>query len=420
MGKFIIDGKCRLVGKVKIDGAKNSAVALLPATLLADEGVFTISNLPNIEDIDNLIKTIEYLGGKVTRIDDSTINIDNTNINTHLALNDETSKMRASYYLLGPLLNKYGKVELNYPGGCSIGTRPIDLHLKALEDMGASTIVEHGTIKVTADSGLVGTNIYFDVVTVGATINVMLAAVKAKGTTIIKNAAKEPHIVDVANFLNKMGAHISGAGTDTIKIKGVEKLVACSHSVVPDQIEAGSYMIAAVATQGDVLVTNIIPNQLEFLTKKLEEAGATLEINKTSIRVSCNERPRTVDIKTAPHPGFATDLQQPMSALLAVSEGRGVIVEQIWENRHIHLNEMRKTGVVASVEGKVAIIDGTDNLTGAEMVATDLRGGFAMLIIGLIAEGTTTVSNIIHIDRGYSNVEQKLTNLGAKITRVSK
>lgn len=420
MEKLIIQGGTRLTGQVRIDGAKNSAVALLPATLLADDGIFTISNLPNIEDIDNLIKTIEYLGGKVERINESTINIDNSNVNTHLALNEETSKMRASYYLLGPLLNKYGKVELNYPGGCSIGTRPIDLHLRALEDMGASTSVEHGTIKITADNGLTGTNIYFDTVTVGATINVMLAAVKAEGTTVIKNAAKEPHIVDVANFLTKMGANIHGAGTDTIKIKGVKKLVACSHSVVPDQIEAGSYMIAAVATQGDVLVTNIIPNQLGFLTKKLEEAGATIEVEKNSIRVSCSERPRAVDVKTAPHPGFATDLQQPMSSLLAISEGRGMIVENIWENRHIHLNEMRKTGVQAAVEGKVAIIDGVDNLTGAEMVATDLRGGFAMLIIGLIAEGTTTISNIIHIDRGYSNVEHKLNSLGAKITRESK
>lgn len=420
MGKFLIEGGTRLVGKVKIDGAKNSAVALLPATLLADEGIFTISNLPNIEDIDNLIKTIEYLGGKVERVNESTVKIDNSGVNTHLALNDETSKMRASYYLLGPLLNKYGKVELNYPGGCSIGTRPIDLHLRALEDMGATTSVEHGTIKVFANNGLNGTKIYFDTVTVGATINVMLTAVKAKGTTIIKNAAKEPHIVDVAKFLTKMGANIHGAGTDTIKIQGVEKLSACSHSVVPDQIEAGSYMIAAVATQGDVLVTNIIPNQLEFLTKKLEEAGATLEVSKNSIRVSCSDRPRTVDIKTAPHPGFATDLQQPMSALLAVSEGRGMIVENIWENRHIHLNEMRKTGVKASVEGNIAFIQGVDKLSGTEMIATDLRGGFAMLIIGLIAEGTSIVSNIIHIDRGYSNVESKLTSLGAKIQRLSK
>lgn len=420
MEKFVIEGGTRLVGKVKIDGAKNSAVALLPATLLADEGIFTISNLPNIEDIDNLIKTIEYLGGIVERINENTITIDNSGVNTHLALNEETSKMRASYYLLGPLLNKYGQVELNYPGGCSIGTRPIDLHLRALEDMGATTSVEHGTIKVSAENGLVGTKIYFDTVTVGATINVMLTAVKAKGTTIIKNAAKEPHIVDVAKFLTKMGANIHGAGTDTIKIHGVERLKACSHAVVPDQIEAGSYMIAAVATQGDVLVTNIVPNQLEFLTKKLEEAGATLDISKNSIRVSCSSRPRTVDIKTAPHPGFATDLQQPMSVLLAISEGRGMIVENIWENRHIHLNEMRKTGVKASVEGNIAMIQGVENLSSAEMVATDLRGGFAMLLTALIAEGTSTVSNIIHIDRGYSNVESKFNALGAKITRVSK
>ena len=420
MQKLIIQGGTRLTGQVTIDGAKNSAVALLPATLLADEGIFTISNLPNIEYIYNLIKNIEYLGGNVKRIDESTIKIDNTNLNSYLALNDETSKMRASYYLLGPLLNKFGKVELNYPGGCSIGTRPINLHLSALEDMGAKTSVEHGTIKISAENGLNGTNIYFDTVTVGATINVMLSAVKANGTTIIKNAAKEPHIVDVANFLIKMGANIHGAGTDTIKIKGVSKLTACSHSVIPDQIEAGSYMIAAVATKGDVLITNIIPNQLGFLTKKLEEAGANIEVNKNSIRVYCSDRPRAVDVKTAPHPGFATDLQQPMSSLLAISEGRGMIVENIWENRHIHLNEMRKTGVQATVEGKIAIIDGVENLTGAEMTATDLRGGFAMVILGLLAEGTTTISNIIHIDRGYSNIESKLNKLGANITRVSK
>ena len=420
MEKLIIQGGTRLNGKVRIDGAKNSAVALLPATLLADEGIFTISNLPNIEDIDNLIKTIEYLGGKVDRITSSTITIDNSKVNTYSALNEETRKMRASYYLLGPLLNKYGKVELNYPGGCAIGTRPIDLHRRALEEMGASTSVEHGTIKITVEDSLKGANIFFDTVSVGATINVMLAAVKAEGITVIKNAAKEPHIVDVANFLIKMGAVIHGAGTDTIKIKGVKKLVACSHSVVPDQIEAGSYLIAAVATQGDILVTNIIPNQLGFLIKKLEEAGANIEVEKTSIRVSCSDRPRSLDVKTAPHPGFATDLQQPISALLSISEGRSMIVENIWENRYIHLNEMRKTGVQADIQGRVAIIDGVNTLTGAEMTATDLRGGFAMIIIGLVAEGTTTISDIIHIDRGYSNVVDKLNGLGADIKRESK
>lgn len=417
MERLIIKGGNRLTGKVKIGGAKNSAVAILPATLLADEGTFVISNLPEIEDIQNLKKTIEYLGGSVKKTNDTTFNIDNTGVYTHKALNEETSKMRASYYLLGPLLNKYGSVELNFPGGCSIGARPIDLHLKALTDMGALTEVSHGVIKVSAPKGLHGTTIYFDTVTVGATINVMLAAVKAEGTTIIKNAAKEPHVIDVANFLIKMGANIHGAGTDTIQIKGVSKLVACNHSIVPDQIEAGTYMIAAVATKGDVIVTDVVPKHLDFLTKKLEEMGASIETHKNSIRVSCSDRPFKNDIKTTPYPGFPTDLQQPMSTLLSIADGRSMICENIWENRFKHLNELQKMGINFKVEGNVAIIDGVECLTGADVSATDLRGGAAMVLAGLIAEDTTTITDVIHIDRGYEKIEEKLTKLGANITR---
>lgn len=418
MEKLIIQGGKRLAGKVNIGGAKNSAVALLPATLLADEGIFEISNLPNIEDIHNLIKTIEHIGGVVTRVNSSTIKIDNSNVNTYKALNDETSKMRASYYLLGPLLNRYNAVELNFPGGCSIGARPIDLHLKALQEMGAVSEVSHGVIKVTAPTGLKGTQIFFDTVTVGATINVLLAAAKAQGTTIIKNAAKEPHVVDLANFLIKMGADITGAGTDTIIINGVDKLVACNHSVVPDQIEAGTYMIAAAATKGCVTVSNVIPEHLDFLTNKLEEMGAEIEQTSNSITVTCLDRTQKNDIKTAPYPSFPTDLQQPMSLLLGLSEGRSVVCENIWENRFKHLNELQKMGIQFKVEGNVAIIDGVETLTGAEVKATDLRGGAAMVIAGLVAEGETTISEIIHIDRGYEYIEEKLTNLGATIRRV--
>lgn len=418
MEKLVIQGGTRLSGKVKIGGAKNSAVAILPATLLADSGVFEISNLPNIEDIHNLQKTIEYLGGTVTKVDNSTFKIDNSTINTFKALNEETGKMRASYYLLGPILSRFNEVEINFPGGCSIGARPIDLHLKALTEMGATTEVTHGVIKVSAPQGLHGATIFFDTVTVGATINVMLAAVKAKGTTVIKNAAKEPHVIDIAELLNKMGAKVSGAGTDTIEIIGVDHLTACSHSVVPDQIEAGTYMIAAVATKGDIIVSNVNPSHLEFLTKKLSDMGAHVEVNNTSIRVACSNRANKTDIKTAPYPGFPTDLQQPMSLLLGIADGRSMVIENIWENRFKHLNELQKMGIRFKVEGNIAIIDGIDSLSGTEVSATDLRGGAAMVIAGLVADGTTTIDNIIHIDRGYEDVEHKFNSLGANITRV--
>lgn len=417
MEKLIIKGGRRLSGKVTIGGAKNSAVAILPATLLADSGVFNITNLPDIEDIDNLKKTIMYLGGKIDTVSESNFIIDNKDIYTYKALNEETSKMRASYYLLGPLLNKFKKVELNFPGGCSIGARPIDLHLKALTDMGAITEVSHGTIKVSAPNGLHGANIYFDTVTVGATINTMLAASKAKGTTVIKNAAKEPHVIDVANFLIKMGAKIQGAGTDTIEITGVDKLVACNHAIVPDQIEAGTYMIAAAITKGDVTLIDIEPKHLEFLTNKLEEMGALIETTENTIRIACSDRPISNDIKTQPYPGFPTDLQQPMSTLLAVSEGRSIVCENIWENRFKHLNEMQKMGINFKVEGNLAIIDGVEKLSGADVCATDLRGGAAMILAGLVAEGETTITDVIHIDRGYEKIEEKLSKLGAVIER---
>lgn len=419
MDKLVIEGGSRLCGKVDISGAKNSAVAILPATLLADEKVCKISNLPNIEDIYCLKKTINYLGGDIKYINKHTVIVDSKNVHTYQAINEETKKMRASYYLLGILLTKYGQAELNFPGGCPIGARPIDLHLKAFSAMGAKTEISHGTIKVSAKDGLHGADIYFDTVSVGATINTMFAAVKATGTTYIRNAAKEPHIIDVANFLNKMGANIQGAGTDTIKVKGVEKLIGCDYSVVSDQIEAGTFMIAAVLTKGDVLVSNIIPKHLDFLTAKLEEMGVNVEKKKNAIRVFCTTRTSKTDIKTAPYPGFPTDLQQPMSVLLGVSEGSSMICESIWENRFKHLNELQKMGIKYKVEANVAVIEGVEYLSGAEVSATDLRGGAAMILAGLIAEGKTTIDEVIHIDRGYEDIENKLKNLGAKIKRIS-
>lgn len=416
MDKIIINGGRKLSGTVSISGAKNSAVAILPATLLADEGISKITNLPNIEDMHSLEKTIKFLGGTISSSEHEML-IDCSTINSYSATNEETKHMRASYYLLSPLLLKFGKVELNFPGGCSIGARPINFHLKALQMMGASYETNNGLIKIEAPNGLTGTTIYFDTVSVGATINIMLAASKAKGTTILKNAAKEPHVIDVANLLNKMGAIIHGVGTDTITIKGVEKLHAVEHSVVPDQIEAGTYMIAAAATQGDVLIKNVVPAHLDFLCCKLEEMGVSINKTKDSIRVFCTDRPLKNDIKTAPYPGFPTDLQQPMSTLFGIAAGTSVIREGIWENRFKHLNELQKMGMQFKIENNVAIIEGVETLSGTEVEATDLRGGAAMVIAGLVANGTTTITNTIHIDRGYEFIESKLQKLGANIIR---
>lgn len=418
MEKFLIEGGKRLSGSVTISGAKNAAVAILPAVILCDEGVCKIDNLPQIEDIHCLEKILTDLGAKIKKESKDCISIDCTGINSHVATGDDVKKMRASYYLIGALLGKYGKAEVYFPGGCSIGVRPIDQHIKGFEALGAKVTVEHGLIKVNSEEGLKGANIYLDVVSVGATINIMLAACRAKGVTIIENAAKEPHVVDVANFLNAMGANIKGAGTDVIKITGVNYLKACDYSVVPDQIEAGTYMIAAAATRGDVTLINVIPKHLEAITAKLIEMGVDIEEGEDTIRVFCNRRTRGVNIKTLPYPGFPTDLQQPLSVLLAVSEGRSVITENIWEARFKHVDELKRMGANIKVEGKIALVEGVDKLTGADVVATDLRAGAAMIIAGLVAEGCTTVSSIRHIDRGYENIENKLSGLGANIKRI--
>lgn len=417
MEKLIIQGGNRLQGVVNISGAKNAAVAILPAAVLADEGTCKIDNLPEIEDIKCIEDIIEGLGAKIKRTGENSCEISPLSVKSYIVHNEEVRKMRASYYLLGVLLAKFGKAEVLFPGGCAIGVRPIDQHIKGFEAMGAKVNVEHGVIKAYTEDGLKGANIYLDVVSVGATINIMLAASKAKGVTTIENAAKEPHVVDVANFLNMMGANIKGAGTDVIKITGVDHLKGSDYSVIPDQIEAGTYMIAAIATKGSVTVKNVIPKHLESITAKLVEMGADIEEGEDEVKVSYSRPTRGANIKTLPYPGFPTDLQQPMAVLLSVSEGRSMITESIWEARFKYVDELKKMGVNIKVEGKLAVIDGAQKLTGAEVSATDLRAGAAMVIAGLIAEGQTVITNIAHIDRGYENIEKKLKMLGANIIR---
>lgn len=418
MEKLVIEGGRRLHGPITVSGAKNAAVAILPAAIIADEGKCNIENLPEIEDIYCLENILKELGADIKKAGKGNVIIDPSQVNSFHACSDEDKKMRASYYLLGALLARFGKAEVIFPGGCAIGVRPIDQHIKGFEALGAKVTIEHGIIKAYAKNGLKGANIYLDVVSVGATINIMLAACKAEGTTVIENAAKEPHVVDVANFLNTMGAKIKGAGTDVIKITGVNHLKGCNYSVIPDQIEAGTYMIAAAATLGDVTLENVIPKHLESITAKLVEMGVDIEEGEDALRVSCSKRTHGVNVKTLPYPGFPTDLQQPLSVLLSVSEGRSIITESIWEARFKHVDELKRMGANIKVEGKISVIDGIDKLSGAEVVATDLRAGAAMVIAGLIADGITTVDNIRHIDRGYEHIEDKFNSIGANIKRV--
>lgn len=414
--KLRIYGGKPLVGRVKISGAKNAAVAILPAALLANDKCI-IDNLPYIDDVTTLADILHELGAKVELDAKGRISINGSKMTEYRAHYDMVRRMRASYYLLGVLLAKFGKAEVSFPGGCAIGTRPIDQHIKGFEALGAKVELEHGVIKVSADR-LIGNEIYLDVVSVGATINIMLAAVKAEGTTTIVNAAKEPHVVDTANFLNTMGASIMGAGTDTIRIKGVKELSGCSYTIIPDQIEAGTYMIAAAATGGDVTVVDVIPKHMEAVSAKLLEMGMEVIEGDDEIRVIGKQRPRKVNIKTQPYPGFPTDLQQPMSALLSIADGVSVITENVWEARYKHLDEIVRMGGNVKIEDRVAIIEGVERLSGAPVTATDLRAGAALIVAGLSAEGVTEISNIEHIDRGYEEIEQKLIGLGADIERI--
>ncbi len=413
----MIRGGIPLRGEVNITGAKNAAVAMLPAAILA-EGVSTIENLPNIADVLILKRILESLGAIVEFDPEAGVmRIDTSPVNTSQVSISLVKSLRASYYFLGALLGRFGNAEIYLPGGCAIGERPIDQHIKGMEMLGATVKTEYGKMVATTEDRLVGRDVYLDLVSVGATINVMLAAVKAQGLTTIANAAKEPHVVDVANFLTCMGAKIKGAGTDVIRITGVEKLHGCNYSIIPDQIETGTIMIAAAATRGDVYLRNVIPTHMEALSAKMIEMGINVEEGSDFIHVSCNKTPKAVHIKTLPYPGFPTDLQQPATVLLSTALGTSVIVENIFESRFKHINEIRRMGAKVSIDDRVAVVEGVEKLTGAPVRATDLRAGAALIVAGLMADGTTEIHNIKYIDRGYDHIENKLKLLGADIRR---
>ncbi|GFI61965.1 UDP-N-acetylglucosamine 1-carboxyvinyltransferase 2 [Clostridiales bacterium] len=416
MEKLVITGGKRLRGDVFISGAKNAAVAVIPAAIMAGD-MCIVDNLPNIEDVASLRLTLNKIGVSCDYIDKHTLKVDSTGDITPCAVMDEVKKIRASYYLLGALLGRYKKAKVAMPGGCDFGTRPIDLHLKGFRMLGARVEVADGIVSMEADR-LIGTQLYMDQVSVGATINIMLAASMAEGTTIIENAAKEPHVVDTANFLNMMGANIKGAGTDVIRIKGVEKLHGAEYTIIPDQIEAGTYMIAAAAAGGDVTVRNIIPKHMDSLTAKLAEIGVKVEKNDDSIRVISKGRLESANIKTMSYPGFPTDLQPQMTALLSICNGTSIVTENVWDNRYQYVDELRRLGAKIKVESRTATIEGVKLLEGCGVSATDLRAGAAMIVAGLFASGVTEISNIKYIDRGYEEIEEKLSNIGADIKRV--
>ena len=417
MEKLVINGPTRLCGDVDITGAKNAAVAIIPATLLID-GICTLENVPNISDVKMCCSIMQKLGVKIDWLSNHSIRVDTRNISSTIAPYDMTSKFRASYYLLGALLSRCGKAEVGLPGGCNLGARPIDQHIKGFEALGASVTVAQGKISAKANC-LIGTSIYLDTVSVGATINVMLASVLADGTTTIDNAAKEPHVVDVANFLNTMGADIHGAGTDVIKINGVKKLSGnATYSIVPDQIEAGTFMLAAIASNGDVKIHNCIPKHLDCLTAKILEIGGNVEEDGDTLRVWCDSRTSKANIKTLPYPGFPTDLQPQMGVVLSIADGTSIINEGIWDSRFQYTAELNKMGANITAQGKTAVFEGVDLLTGAPVHASDLRAGAALIIAGIIANGETELYNIEHIDRGYENIEEKFRKLGAHIERV--
>ena len=418
MEKLVITGGTPLKGEVTISGAKNAAVAILPATLLIN-GICTINNLPNISDVKIYCEILEALGAKITWKNQNEITIDTRNIITTEAPLDLTSKFRASYYIIGSLLGRKGSVSVGMPGGCKLGARPIDQHIKGFEALGATVETTQGKISASAKK-LVGNSIYMDITSVGATINIMLASVLADGTTIIDNAAKEPHIVDVANFLNTMGADIRGAGTDTIKIIGKKKLKGnASYSIVPDQIEAGTFMVAAIASKGDILLKNCITKHLESITAKIVEVGGHVEDYGDSIRVYTKKRPKKANIKTLPYPGFPTDMQSQFGVLLSIANGTSIINESIWESRFQYTDELIKMGANIIVNGKTAVIEGVKGLSGAPVYAPDLRAAAALVVAGIIAKGKTEIYNLEYLDRGYENIEEKFRNLGAKIERVT-
>ena len=417
MEQYIITGGNPLVGEVEIGGAKNAALAILAAAIMTDETV-TIDNLPDVNDINVLLEAISGIGAEVDRIDRHTVRINGSNIENFDIEYDYIKKIRASYYLLGALLGKYKRAEVALPGGCNIGSRPIDQHLKGFRALGAYVDIEHGKIIAEAER-LIGKHIYFDVVSVGATINVMMAASMAEGLTILENVAKEPHVVDVANFLNSMGANIRGAGTDVIKIRGVSRLHKTDYSIIPDQIEAGTFMFAAAATRGDVTVMNVIPKHLEATIAKLVEIGCEVEEFDDAVRVVSKGDLHNTQVKTLPYPGFPTDMQPQIGVTLALCKGTSTITESIFENRFKYLSELARMGANVKVEGNAATIEGVDKFSGARVSAPDLRAGAALVIAGMAADGITIVDDIVYIQRGYERFEEKLRSLGAVIERVS-
>ena len=419
MDKFVIHGGKPLFGEVVVSGAKNAAVAIIPAAVMVD-GVCRIENIPMVSDVLIQLEILRELGCSVRVLSSDTIEIDSRGLNTSVATSDLNRKMRASYYLIGAFLGRFGRAEVAMPGGCNFGgVRPIDQHMKGFEALGAKVDIRNGIVYADGSEGLRGSTIYLDVASVGATVNIMLAACLAEGQTIIENSAKEPHIVDLANFLNSMGADIMGAGTDVIKIRGVEKLVGGFYSIIPDQIEAGTYMAAVAAAGGSVLVKNVIPKHMDCITAKLEEMGCEISEEDDNIRVTRSGAMRKIQVKTMYYPGFPTDMQPQLAAALCLAEGTSVVTEGVWENRFRYSDELRRMGARIQVDGKVAVIEGVEKLTGAPVRASDLRAGAALVIAGLAAEGTTEIEEIGYIERGYEDIVAKLRKLGADISRVS-
>jgi len=416
MEQYAIKGGIPLVGEVEIGGAKNAALAILAASIMTDETVL-IENVPDVRDTNVLLQAMKSIGVIVTRVDRHTVKINGAQINSLTIEDDYIKKIRASYYLLGALLGKYKKAEVLLPGGCNIGSRPIDQHIKGFKMLGAEVKIEGGLIATEAKR-LAGSHIYMDVVTVGATINVMMAAAMAEGLTIIENAAKEPHVVDLANFLNSMGANIKGAGTDVIRIKGVEKLHKTEYAIIPDQIEAGTFMMAAAVTKGDITVKNVIPKHLESISAKLLEIGCDVEESDDAVRVVSAKKLMHTQVKTLPYPGFPTDMQPQIAVVLALSEGTSIVTESIFENRFKYVDELTRMGANIKVEGNTAIITGVDKYTGASLTAPDLRAGAALVIAALAAEGNSSVDDIKYIERGYEDFPVKLQGLGARIEKV--
>ena len=419
MEKYVIKGGKKLYGQIDISGAKNAAVAIIPAALMV-EGVCRIENIPQISDTKKLLEMLSLMGAKIKYINEHTFDIDCTNVYMSDEIFDLTRQIRASYYLIGSMLGRFGEAHTTMPGGCNFGVRPIDQHIKGMKALGATMDISRGFIKAEAKGGrLKGARIYLDKVSVGATINIMIAATMASGQTIIENVAREPHIVDLANFLNSMGADIRGAGTDVIKVRGVEKLHGGTYCLIPDQIEAGTYMAAVAGTGGEVTLNNVIPKHLDCISAKLIEMGVEIEEGEDYITIRRDGELSHANIKTQPYPGFPTDMQPQVSTVLAIANGTSVITEGVWDNRYRYVNELRKMGAEIQVDGKTAVIQGVDKLYGAPVAACDLRAGAAMVIAGLCAEGTTTIEDIIYIERGYQDLVGKLRKLGADIAKVN-